>query len=71
MRVSSEKLPRSHGQHPFYGRLNPMLELKQAGLRSYVAETNRGREYWKGQTDQQPAVYGNRWRIRGAREKRL
>ncbi len=45
--------------------------LRQAGLRTYIAEPQRGRQRWNGQTQEQQAVYANRRRIRGERGKRL
>ena len=54
-----------------YHSRDVVLELKQQGLRSYVAEPERGRLSWKGRLDAQKAVYANRRRIRGTRGKRL
>jgi transposase len=45
--------------------------LKQAGLRTYIAEPQRGRQQWNGRTEERDAVYANRRRIRGKRGKRL
>ena len=44
---------------------------KDAHLRSYVSEPNRGRRKWQGKREQQKAVYANRQRIRGQRGKEL
>lgn len=41
------------------------------GLRSYIAEPERGARKWEGRQAEQVAVYGNRRRIRGERGKRL
>jgi len=41
------------------------------GLRSYIAEPERGARKWAGRQAEQVAVYGNRRRIRGERGKRL
>jgi transposase len=41
------------------------------GLRSYIAEPERGARKWEGRLAEQVAVYGNRRRIRGERGKRL
>jgi len=41
------------------------------GLRSYIAEPERGVRNWQGRAAEQAAVYGNRRRIRAARGKRL
>jgi len=48
-----------------------MTELENQGLRSYVAEPDRGRRKWRGDLDSQQAVYANRRRIRGTRGKWL
>lgn len=45
--------------------------VKEWGLRSYIAEPERGMRNWKGRAAEQAAVYGNRRRIRGQRGKRL
>lgn len=45
--------------------------LRQAQVRSYVSEPDRGRRKWQGRTEAQMAVYGNRRRIRGANGKAL
>src|SRR5258708_24839977 len=48
-----------------------MVELDALGVRSYVAEPDRGRrDWWKAPEAQRP-VYGNRRRIRGRRGRRL
>ena len=41
------------------------------GLRSYIAEPERGARNWQGRAVEQEAVYANRRRIRGERGKRL
>lgn len=48
-----------------------LVYLQQHGIRSYVAEPNRGRRRWKQQREAQQATYANRRRIRGERGKRL
>jgi transposase len=48
-----------------------LLNLEDAGLRSYVSEPDRGRRRWKDNIEGQMATYGNRRRIRGARGKQL
>ncbi len=48
-----------------------MTFLKQEGIRSYVAEPDRGRRRWKHQREAQLATYANRRRIGGHRGKRL
>src|ERR1700716_496160 len=44
-----------------------MIDLAAVGLRSYVAEPNRGRRAWSKEPTAQAPVYANRRRIRGAR----
>jgi transposase len=48
-----------------------MRDLHTIGVRSYVAEPDRGRRQWTQARDAQSAVYGNRRRVRGARGQRL
>jgi transposase len=48
-----------------------MVELDALGIRSYVAEPDRGRRDWSKAPDAQAPVYGNRRRIRGPRGRRL
>ena len=48
-----------------------MIELEAVGLRSYVAEPDRGRRDWSKEPQAQLPVYANRRRIRGARGRRL
>jgi transposase len=48
-----------------------MIDLHAVGVRSYIAEPDRGRRHWTKAPDAQGAVYGNRRRVRGARGKRL
>jgi transposase len=48
-----------------------MVEMKEIGLRTYVAEPDRGPRNWKGKPEEQYAVYANRRRIRGQRGKQL
>jgi transposase len=47
------------------------IGLKEMGVRSYVAEPDRGTRKWDGKGDAKAAVYANRRRIRGERGKRL
>jgi transposase len=47
------------------------VDLKEMGLRSYIAEPDRGARNWKGKEAAKAAVYGNRRRIKGERGKRL
>jgi transposase len=48
-----------------------MTDLEEMGIRSYIAEPDRGRRDWTDKPDAKAAVYANRRRIRGRRGKRL
>ena len=48
-----------------------MVDLDAVGIRSYVAEPDRGRRDWSDEPEAQAPVYGNRRRIRGGRGRRL
>src|SRR6202162_2353583 len=48
-----------------------MIDLVAVGLRSYVAEPDRGRRDWSQEPQAQSPVYANRRRLRGARRRRL
>lgn len=48
-----------------------MLDLAAVGLRSYIAEPDRGPRDWSKAPDAQAPVYANRRRIRGPRGRRL
>jgi transposase len=48
-----------------------MIDLHAVGVRSYIAEPDRGRRHWTNAPHAQHAVYGNRRRIRGVRGRRL
>jgi len=48
-----------------------LLDLLAVGVRSYIAEPDRGRRHWTNAPEAQRAVYGNRRRVRGGRGKRL
>jgi hypothetical protein len=48
-----------------------LRELEGMGVRSYIAEPERGQRRWAGRAAEQRAVYANRRRIRGARGKQL
>jgi transposase len=48
-----------------------MRDLAGVGIRSYVAEPDRGRRHWGDAPEAQAAVYANRRRMRGARGRRL
>jgi len=46
-------------------------ELDQLGIRTYIAEPDRGRRKWRGKVAEQKRLYANRRRLRSARSKRL
>ena len=48
-----------------------MIDLAAVGLRSYVAEPDRGRRDWSQEPQAQTLVHANRRRIRGSRGRRL
>jgi transposase len=48
-----------------------MAGLAAVGLRSYIAEPERGRRCWAGKLAERDAVYANRRRVRGAHGKAL
>ena len=48
-----------------------MVDLQVVGIRSYIAEPDRGRRKWAQAPEAQAPVYANRRRIRGPRGKRL
>lgn len=48
-----------------------MVDLDAVGIRSYIAEPDRGRRDWTDAPDAQAPVYGNRRRVRGRRGRRL
>ena len=48
-----------------------MVDLDAVGIRSYVAEPDRGRRDWSKEPEAQAPVYANRRRIRGRRGRRL
>src|SRR5664280_2702054 len=48
-----------------------MIDLDAVGVRSYVAEPDRGRRDWSKEPQAQSPVYANRRRIRGSRGRRL
>jgi transposase len=45
--------------------------LSELGVRTYIAEPDRGRRKWEGKPAEKEAVYANRRRIRGERGKRM
>lgn len=48
-----------------------MIGIKELGLRTYVAEPDRGPRNWDGKVEERDAVYANRRRINGERGKQL
>src|SRR5947207_1303446 len=48
-----------------------MVDLEAVGIRSYIAEPDRGRRKWSKDPDAQTPVYRNRRRMRGPRGRRL
>ena len=48
-----------------------LVTIENTGLRSYIAEPNRGRRKWVGKSEAQHAVFANRRRIKGARGRAL
>ena len=48
-----------------------VVGLSELGVRTYIAEPDRGRRNWEGKQAEKEAVYGNRRRIRGERGKRM
>jgi len=48
-----------------------MIELEAVGLRTYIAEPDRGRRDWSEEPAARTLVYANRRRLRGARGRRL
>jgi transposase len=48
-----------------------MIEIKELGLRTYVAEPDRGPRNWEGKEEEREAVYANRRRVQGERGKQL
>jgi len=48
-----------------------MVDLDAVGIRTYVAEPDRGRRDWSAEPEAQAPVSRNRQRIRGARGRRL
>lgn len=48
-----------------------LVEQAKLGVRTYIAEPNRGRRNWQNKEAERQATYGNRRRVRGRRGKRL
>jgi transposase len=54
-----------------YHSNDTLLTLRALGLRSYLAEPDRGRRCWTKEPEAQQPVYGNRRRVGGPRGKQL
>jgi transposase len=54
-----------------YHSNDTLKALGEAEVRTYISEPDRGRRSWKDKPEAQPAVYGNRRRIRGEHGKEL
>jgi transposase len=54
-----------------YHSASVVTELKEAGVRTYIPEPDRGRRRWKDKKREQAAVYANRRRVRGVQSKRI
>jgi transposase len=78
----TEETPKGkHGVHPGgvedvvadkgYHSNDAAVGLRDLGVRSYVAEPDRGTRNWAGKAAEKAAVYANRRRIQGARGQRL
>ena len=48
-----------------------LVDLQELGVRSYIAEPDRGRGCWTKNPEAQVPVYGNRRRVSGERGRRL
>jgi transposase len=48
-----------------------LIDLEESGVRSYIAEPDRGRRKWGENIAAQQATYANRRRLRGARSREL
>jgi transposase len=69
--VAAPQLPEEIVTDKGYHSNRIMIELDALGLRSSVAEPNRGQRDWSKAPDAQAPVYGNRRRMRGPRGRRL
>jgi len=54
-----------------YHSNDTLTAIEAVGMRSYIAEPDRGRRKWQGKEDAKQAVYANRRRIKGARGRAL
>jgi transposase len=48
-----------------------LIGMRQASVRTYIPEPERGRREWQGRKTEQERVYANRRRVRGHRGRRL
>ena len=60
-----------YGVEVSYHSNETLVDLAAVGVRSHIAEPERGRRNWKGREEARDAVYGNRRRIRSERGRRL
>jgi transposase len=63
--------PRNVVMDKGYHSNDTLTKLREWEVRSYISEPERGRRRWKGDTEAQQAVYGNRRRITGEHGKAL
>jgi transposase len=54
-----------------YHSAGVLKQLHEQGIRTYIAEPERGKQKWKGKEVEQRCVYANRRRLRGKRGKQL
>lgn len=54
-----------------YHSVDVLKQLHEQGIRTYIAEPDRGKQKWKGKEVEQRCVYANRRRLRGKRGKQL
>jgi transposase len=54
-----------------YHSNDTLLTLRRLGIRTYLAEPDRGRRCWAKEPEAQQPVYGNRRRVGGPRGRRL
>ena len=76
--TAAEQLEAAHATVPTalvgdkgYHSNDTLLTLTALGIRSYLAEPDRGRRCWSKAPEAQRPVYGNRRRVGGRRGKRL
>ncbi len=76
--TAAEQLAAAHATVPTalvgdkgYHSNDTLLTLAALGIRSYLAEPDRGRRCWTKAPEAQRPVYGNRRRVSGRRGKRL